>query len=204
MESDPPSPIAGRQVAGHRLGGGDQVVASDRSRPTSLDARQRHLSGRAWLAAARGPLLYLVARSPSSPAAVQHARRPGGGEGVASRCGLFNEVPDRIEDSLFLIAFGYAAGLLWLGLLAALLAAVTAYVRALGGTFGFPQDFGGPMAKPHRMAALTLGALAAFAETWWNDTAHSLTVALVIVTAGTALTIVRRTLGIARQLKANA
>ena len=117
---------------------------------------------------------------------------------------LYNEVPDRIEDSVFLAAFGYAAGLLWLGLTAALLAAITAYVRALGGTFGLPQDFRGPMAKPHRMAALTLGSIAAFVEALWQGTHWALVVTLALITAGTAFTIVRRVLGIARQLKAAA
>lgn len=115
---------------------------------------------------------------------------------------LFNEVPDRIEDSLFLAAFGAAAGLLWLGLLAALLAAVTAYLRALGGSMGFAQDFSGPMAKPHRMAALTIGSLAALLEALLLDTAYAVPVTLWIVTAGTALTIVRRTLRIAARLRA--
>lgn len=117
---------------------------------------------------------------------------------------LYNEVPDRIEDSVFLAAFGFAAGLLWLGLTAALLAAITAYVRALGGTFGFAQDFRGPMAKPHRMAALTLGSIAALIEALWQGTHWALIVTLWLVTVGTALTIVRRVLGIATQLKADA
>jgi phosphatidylglycerophosphate synthase len=117
---------------------------------------------------------------------------------------LYNEVPDRIEDSLFLIAAGYAAGLLWLGFTAALLAAITAYIRTLGGTFGFPQDFGGPMAKQHRMAALTLGAVAAFVEAVWADTNYALPIVLAIVAVGSLLTIVRRILKIARQLKAAA
>lgn len=78
---------------------------------------------------------------------------------------IWNEFPDRVEDSLFLVAAGYAAGLNWLGWLAALLAAICAYVRLLGGTLGQPQDFGGPMAKPHRMAALTIGLLTAFVTT---------------------------------------
>jgi phosphatidylglycerophosphate synthase len=117
---------------------------------------------------------------------------------------LYNELPDRIEDSLFLVAFGCAAGLLWLGLLAALLAAITAYVRALGGTLGFAQDFGGPMAKQQRMAALTLGAIAALAEAYWSGTSYALRITLGIVAAGTLATIVRRTLGIARALKAAA
>lgn len=114
---------------------------------------------------------------------------------------LYNEVPDRIEDSLFLAAFGFAAGLLWLGLTAALLAAVTAYVRALGGTFGFPQDFRGPMAKPQRMAALTLGAIAACIEALWQGTQWALAATLWLVTVGSALTIVRRVIGIAAHLK---
>lgn len=115
---------------------------------------------------------------------------------------LYNEVPDRIEDSVFLAGFGWAAGLLWLGLAAALLAAVTAYVRALGGTFGFAHDFRGPMAKQQRMAVLTIGAVAACLEALWQGTSWALVVTLALVTAGTAITIVRRVLGIARQLRA--
>ena len=67
---------------------------------------------------------------------------------------VYNELPDRIEDSLLLIAAGAAAGFdgLVFGMLAALLAAICAYVRLLGGTLGQPQDFVGPQAKPHRMS----------------------------------------------------
>lgn len=60
--------------------------------------------------------------------------------------------------ALILVAAGYAAGIAWLGWLAALLAVTTAYVRLLGGSLAVPQDFGGVMAKQHRMAVLT-GAL---------------------------------------------
>lgn len=63
----------------------------------------------------------------------------------------YDELPDRVADSLFLVALGYAAALPWLGWLGALLAALTACIRALGGALGQPQDFRGPMAKPHRM-----------------------------------------------------
>ena len=106
---------------------------------------------------------------------------------------IWNEFPDRVEDSLFLVAAGYAAALPWLGWLTALLAAICAYVRLLGGTLGLPQDFGGPMAKPHRMAALTIGCLVAIA---WP---HAIAVALVAIAAGTVVTIARR---LARQSKA--
>jgi phosphatidylglycerophosphate synthase len=117
---------------------------------------------------------------------------------------LYNEIPDRLEDSLLLTAFGAAAGLLWLGLLLSLLAAVTAYIRVLGGTLGCAQDFSGPMAKPHRMAALTLVALLAWLEAHMLGSAFALPVGLTLIALGTGWTIVRRTLRLARQLEAAA
>ena len=115
---------------------------------------------------------------------------------------LYNEVPDRIEDSILLVCFGYACGFGWLGLTAALLAAITAYIRALGGVLGLAQDFRGPMAKPHRMAALTLGAVAAVVEAVTIGGNRVLPIVMALIVIGAAGTIVRRTLGIARALKA--
>lgn len=83
----------------------------------------------------------------------------GGPTGV-----LFNEIPDRFEDSFILIGFGYGARLPELGFAAALLAVLTAYLRAMGASLGQGQDFSGPMAKPQRMAAVTVGAVLAFVE----------------------------------------
>jgi phosphatidylglycerophosphate synthase len=78
------------------------------------------------------------------------------GRGIASPVGeLFNDVPDRVSDSAVLIGVGCAAGDLALGLAVALAAMATAYARALGRSIGAPSEFGGPMAKPHRMAAIT-------------------------------------------------
>ena len=114
---------------------------------------------------------------------------------------LYNEFPDRIADSLLLVALGYASGAPWLGWLAALLAALTAYVRATGGALGLAQDFRGPMAKPHRMAVLTVACLAGAAEMQWNGTRWALLVAAVVIAAGAALTCVTRTLAIARALR---
>lgn len=110
-----------------------------------------------FLAAALGVQLRLLCNMLDGMVAVEGGRGSPTGP-------LFNEAPDRIEDSLLLVAAGYAAGLAWAGWLAALLAMLTAYVRALGGSLGFAQDFRGPMAKPHRMAALTIGCIAALAE----------------------------------------
>lgn len=115
--------------------------------------------------------------------------------------GLWNEFPDRLEDSLFLVTAGYAAGISWLGWLAALLAMFTAYVRALGGTLGLPQDFRGPMAKPHRMAALTAAALLAAAEPSWGGRNQVLPWALAVIALGAAITALRRLLGAAAWLK---
>jgi phosphatidylglycerophosphate synthase len=115
---------------------------------------------------------------------------------------LYNEFPDRIADSLLLVALGHAALVPWLGWLAALLAALTAYVRATGGALGFAQDFRGPMAKPHRMATLTLACLIGAAEIHWNGTRYALLVGAIVVAAGSALTCATRALALARQLRA--
>ena len=115
---------------------------------------------------------------------------------------LYNEFPDRIADSLLLVALGYACDVPWLGWLAALLAALTAYVRATGGALGLAQDFRGPMAKPHRMAVLTLACVIGAAELQWNGTRYALLVAAIVIAAGSALTCAARTLAIARALRA--
>ncbi len=115
---------------------------------------------------------------------------------------LYNEFPDRIADSLLLVALGYACGVPWLGWLAALMAALTAYVRATGGALGLAQDFRGPMAKPQRMAVLTVACLAGAAEFEWNGTRWALVAAAVLIAAGSALTCVTRTRAIARALRA--
>ncbi|HEV7490365.1 MAG TPA: CDP-alcohol phosphatidyltransferase family protein [Rhodanobacteraceae bacterium] len=114
---------------------------------------------------------------------------------------LYNEFPDRIADSLLLVALGYAAQMAWLGWLGALLAALTAYVRATGGALGLEQDFRGPMAKPQRMAVLTAACVVGAAEMQWNGTRYALLAAAILIAAGSALTCATRTLAIARQLR---
>jgi phosphatidylglycerophosphate synthase len=116
---------------------------------------------------------------------------------------LYNELPDRIADSIFIVALGYAIGLPWLGWLGALAAALTAYVRALGGALGFPQDFRGPMAKPHRMAVLTAGCLIGALESTLRGTHYALTIAAIVIAAGALLTCATRTAAIARKLRAS-
>jgi len=115
---------------------------------------------------------------------------------------LYNEVPDRVADSLFLVAFGYAIGIPWLGWLAALAAAVTAYIRVLGGTLGLAQDFRGPQAKPHRMAVMTAGCLLGVVEFFVTDTQYSIVTAAWIIAIGSIVTCGTRLRAIGRQLRA--
>jgi phosphatidylglycerophosphate synthase len=126
-----------------------------------------------------------------------------GGKGSPTGA-LYNEFPDRIADSLFLVALGYAAGLSWLGWLCALLAALTAYVRVTGASLGLAADFRGPMAKPHRMAVMTLACLVAAVELQWRGSGYALLVAAWLIAAGSALTCITRSAAIAAQLRARA
>jgi phosphatidylglycerophosphate synthase len=115
--------------------------------------------------------------------------------------GLYNEVPDRLADSLFIVALGYAIGTPWLGWFGALAAAVTAYIRVLGGSLGLPQDFRGPMAKPHRMAVLTVACvLGAIEQRVWGSQ-WALTLAAWIIALGSVVTCGTRLIAIARQLR---
>ncbi len=133
--------------------------------------------------------------------------------GRKSRVGvLYNEVPDRIADSLFIVALGYAIATPWLGWLGALAAAVTAYVRVLGGSLGLAQDFRGPMAKQHRMAVMTLACLVGIAESYFFDVSGSMAqgtpglrvlhLGAWLIAIGGIITCGTRVHAIARQLKA--
>ncbi len=79
-----------------------------------------------------------------------------------------------------------------MGWAAASLAVLTAYTRELGAGIGLAPDFSGPMAKPQRMAALTAAAVLAVAEGWLWQREIILPLAIVIVTLGTVVTVVRR------------
>jgi len=114
---------------------------------------------------------------------------------------LYNELPDRVSDSVLFVALGYASDLPWLGWLGALLAALTAYIRVFGAALGFAQDFRGPMAKQHRMAALTAGCLISIVEHFAVGTNHSLPITCGLIAAGSLLTCWTRTRALARKLQ---
>lgn len=114
---------------------------------------------------------------------------------------VYNEFPDRVADSVFIVALGYAIAQPSLGWAGALAAALTAYVRVFGGSLGLPQDFRGPMAKQHRMAVLTIACLGGAIESAVHGTQWLLVAAAWIIVAGSALTCATRTRAMARLLQ---
>ena len=137
--------------------------------------------------------------------------------GMRTKAGdLYNDLPDRISDSLILIAAGYAVppnvwGMVLsgplLGWAAALLAALTAYIRLLGAAAGTTQYFIGPMAKQQRMGLLTAACLLAAAEPWFMVRYHTgakvLAVAMLLIVVGSVITCIRRLARITADLKSS-
>jgi phosphatidylglycerophosphate synthase len=128
--------------------------------------------------------------------------------GLQSAAGeLYNELPDRIADLLYLAGAGYAiSGVTWgpqLGWAAGATALLVAYVRTLGVAAGARQHFDGPMAKPRRMHVLFVGCLgsAVAAASGWQD-AWIMAAALALIIAGGGVTIVRRLRRIVSDLEA--
>ena len=125
---------------------------------------------------------------------------------------LWNDFPDRPADALILVGCGYAGGgslsgpswLPILGWLAAALAVMTAYTRVLGVAVGARETFAGPMAKQHRMAVVTLACVSCAPATLWDFAPRVMTIALAIIVIGCVLTMRRRLIFIANDLKTRA
>lgn len=118
---------------------------------------------------------------------------------------LFNELPDRFSDAVILIGAGYAVEatetLHTLGWLAAVLSVITAYVRALGASAGASQHFSGPMAKPQRMALLTITCAVMATLGFCGIDFNFIHPALGVISLGCLYTIVIRTRRIAAELE---
>ena len=126
---------------------------------------------------------------------------------VEGACGspvgeLFNDLPDRVSDTFILIGFGWGLPGWWplLGWAAALCAMLTAYVRVLGSACGLPPCYIGPMAKQHRMAMITAGAIA-LTILPASVIAPLSGLVLGCVMAGCAVTVFRRLHVLARDLR---
>lgn len=149
-----------------------------------------------WLVvAAAGIQLRLVCNLLDGMVAVEGKMGSKSGE-------IYNDFPDRVADPLIIVPVGYAIGYPALGWAAGLLAVMTAYVRVLGGAMGLPQDFRGPMAKPHRMATLTVAAIADGVAGFFEWRGVLLLVALALIVIGTIVTMARRTVRMKRELEA--
>lgn len=126
--------------------------------------------------------------------------------GKKTRDGAFwNEFPDRVADIFILAGLGLAAGIVSLGWAAAVLAVFTAYVRELGKGIDGVTDFRGPMAKPQRMALVTVALLVAAicsisSVSLSAHVALILQVALWVLCAGTVLTLYTRSAALLKRL----
>lgn len=123
---------------------------------------------------------------------------------------VFNDVPDRVADVLILVGAGYCGagepGVLKLfdrfpmGWCAAVVAVWTAYIRTLGASLTGVHDFGGPMAKQHRMAVLCVGILIELIQHLGGWERWGVLAALTIICFGGLATCWRRLAVIKRAL----
>ncbi len=142
-----------------------------------------------WLVAAFGIQLRLIANLLDGMVAVEGGRASATGP-------LYNEVPDRLSDPLLLIAAGYAVHADPIaGWAAASTALMVAYVRAIAASIGAGQIFLGPMAKPQRMALLTLVCTGGviLPDAWMSVSGVGvMRIALWVIVVGGVITVIRR------------
>ena len=159
----------------------------------------RTLTAAFWFVAAFGIQMRLFCNMMDGLLAVEGGLKSATGE-------LFNEIPDRIADAMILVPLGYAGGTalsISLGWAAAFGAVFTAYVRALGAAQTRKHDFCGPMAKPHRMAAATLGCLGMMALDLLQIPWPMMLWTLIIINIGIVITGWRRVRHLAATLNQN-
>lgn len=118
---------------------------------------------------------------------------------------IFNELPDRFADAFVFIGAGYVVtrgdwGAI-AGWLCAVLAVLTAYVRALGVSAGASQHFCGPMAKQHRMALMTAACVISAALAFMGIFPPIVPWALGVIAVGCVVTVFRRTARIVCELE---
>lgn len=120
--------------------------------------------------------------------------------------GLFNEIPDRISDTIIIIGFSlsvpYSQETVYLGLACVIVSISTAYIRALGASMGAGEQFQGPMAKPHRMAVITGAVVLIIILKQFSYIDLPITkITLWVILCGGLLTCYRRIYGIYMTLK---
>ena len=152
-----------------------------------------------FLIAAAGMQLRLLCNLFDGMVAVEGGFKTKSGE-------VYNELPDRFADVLILAGAGYSMPsspwLQTLGWMAAALVVITAYVRAMGVAAGTAQYFLGPMAKPQRMAVMTVTCVALAGLNVFKSEFDLMQIALLVICAGCLVTIARRVIRIVRELEA--
>jgi hypothetical protein len=78
----------------------------------------------------------------------------------------------------------------------------TAYLRVFAGSLGLRQHFIGPMAKQHRMFALTVAALLAAVEAAFRLPPRAIRIGLGVIIAGAIVTAIRRVRRMAAEIEA--
>jgi phosphatidylglycerophosphate synthase len=155
-----------------------------------------------WLITALGAQLRLTANMLDGMVALASGRDSKVGE-------LYNEIPDRVSDAAVFIGAGFAwGGNVPFGYIATILAIFTAYVRGAGKIAGAPNEFCGPMAKQHRMLAITVACVysAVVPRSWQifhfdKFEIGVMTLALTLIIAGCVITVIRRLKRIAGALR---
>ena len=147
--------------------------------------------GWAWLTLAVCVQLRLLCNLMDGMVAVEGGKKSPTGD-------LWNELPDRFADAIFLLTAGWLSGAIFWAVAAGLGALMTAYVRALGHGLTRVQDFAGPGAKPQRMALLTLGALVSVGG---GRVSWAMPVTLMLITGLTWATVFLRMGRLARRMK---
>ncbi len=119
---------------------------------------------------------------------------------------LYNDVPDRFSDWFLILGTGFVIqsypqgwNIAWA---AATLAILTAYIRVLGASQDVGHDFGGPMAKQHRMAVLNLGVIGTLVEhvLFPGSLGMSLYVSVCVILVGSVITCGLRLFRISKKL----
>lgn len=113
---------------------------------------------------------------------------------------IYNEFPDRITDTILIVAVGYACNQLVLSLFGAMFAVATAYVRIFGGSLGFDQDFRGPQSKSQRMGVMIASCVLGQIELWMTGTFYCLTIGMLIITIGSLATCITRTIALKNKI----
>lgn len=147
-----------------------------------------------WLLGAVMIQLRLICNLMDGMVAIEGGRKSATGD-------LWNEIPDRFADALLLVGAGLCLDHWWIGALAAWASVMTAYVRSTGAELTGQHDFCGPFAKPQRMATLTLAAIVTAFDGLPTGNPRIMTVALIVISAGTLLTVFRRILRLAYKLR---